>query len=257
VDENPVPGRFILTGSQQFELMDKVSQSLAGRTTLLRLLPLTIREIEASGHPLPLFSQMHTGFYPRLIQNGLNPSQAMGEYFSTYVERDLRQLSVIHDFRALLASFSGFGLNASLGTEGADFGITFNFGTSSKTPAVSLTSLGELLKSMDEIALKGGWNIVFEMDEFQQISSLETGHAIEAQIRDAVQYARATAFIFLGSNRHLLEQMFSDQSRPFYNLCRIIRLNRIAAEDFIAGIKPSVMISEQALTGNRKRWRFY
>jgi len=157
------------------------------------------------------------------------------------------------DFRTLLASFSGFGLNASLTTEGADFGITFNFGSDSKTPAVSLTSLGELLKSMDEIALKGGWNIVFEMDEFQQISSLETGHAIEAKIRDAVQYARATAFIFLGSNRHLLEQMFSDKSRPFYNLCRIIRLNRIAAEDYqshlhhAAGIQWSRDICDKAI----------
>jgi len=109
------------------------------------------------------------------------------------------------------------------------------------------------LKSMDKIALKGGWKIVFEMDEFQQVSCLETGHAIEAQIRDAVQYARATAFIFLGSNRHLLEQMFSDKSRPFYNLCRIIRLNRIAAEDYrshlhdAAGIQWNRDICDEAI----------
>jgi len=136
------------------------------------------------------------------------------------------------DFRTLLASFSGIGLNASLTSEGADFGISFNFAGDSKTPAVSLTSLGELLNSMDEIALKKGWNIIFEMDEFQQVASLETGHAIESQIRDAVQYARATMFIFLGSNRHLLEQMFSDKSRPFYNLCRIIRLDRMASAHY-------------------------
>jgi len=45
VDSDPVPGKFILTGSQQFELMTQVSESLAGRTALLRLLPLSINEL--------------------------------------------------------------------------------------------------------------------------------------------------------------------------------------------------------------------
>jgi len=95
---------------------------------------------------------------------------------------------------------------------------------------------------MDEMALKEGWNILFEMDEFQQIGSLDTGHAIEAQIRDAVQYARATTYIFLGSNRHLLEQMFSDKSRPFYNLCRIIRLERIDASHYRMHLQDAAQI---------------
>lgn len=128
VDENPAPGRFILTGSQQFELMDRVSQSLAGRTALLRLLPLTIREIEDAGQPLNLFAQIHTGFYPRLLQHRLDPSQALSEYFSTYVERDLRQLSAIHDlqkferFVRLCAGRTGQLLN--LNNLGSDAGIS-------------------------------------------------------------------------------------------------------------------------------------
>ncbi len=128
VDEKPVAGRFILTGSQQFELMDQVSQSLAGRTALLRLLPLSIREIQDSGHQRSLFSLMHSGFYPRIIRNDLNPSQAMGEYFSTYVERDLRQLSAIHDlqkferFVRLCAGRTGQLLN--LNNLGSDAGIS-------------------------------------------------------------------------------------------------------------------------------------
>jgi len=146
------------------------------------------------------------------------------------------------DFKALLASLSGIGLNASLTSDGAGFGISFHFDGGSKTAPVALTSLGELLKSMDEVALKGGWNIIFEMDEFQQIACLESGHTIEAQIRDAVQYARASTFIFLGSNRHLLEQMFSDKSRPFYNLCRVIRLARIDASDYHAHLHDAARI---------------
>ena len=99
VDKNPTAGQFILTGSQQFELMDKVSQSLAGRTALLKLLPLSVQELNGAGLLSPLYETMYRGFYPRLFNSKLNPTQILGEYFSTYVERDLRQLSVIQDLQ--------------------------------------------------------------------------------------------------------------------------------------------------------------
>ena len=99
VDSDPVPGKFILTGSQQFELMSQVSQSLAGRTALLRLLPLSIKELKNAGSLPPLFSLIHGGFYPRKYQDNLDPTQMLGGYFSTYIERDLRQLSAIHDLQ--------------------------------------------------------------------------------------------------------------------------------------------------------------
>jgi predicted AAA+ superfamily ATPase len=97
VDADPAPGRFILTGSQQFELMSQVSQSLAGRTAVLRLLPFSLAEV-ARLHPAPGLAQtLLTGFYPRIHDRGLDPSQALGDYFTTYVERDLRQLAAVHD----------------------------------------------------------------------------------------------------------------------------------------------------------------
>ncbi len=99
VDEDPSPGRFILTGSQQFELMSHVSQSLAGRTAMLRLLPFSLAEI-AKIHPVPeLPAALLTGFYPRIHDRNLDPSQALGDYFATYVERDLRQLAAVHDLQ--------------------------------------------------------------------------------------------------------------------------------------------------------------
>jgi predicted AAA+ superfamily ATPase len=99
VDSDPTPGRFILTGSQQFELMSQVSQSLAGRTAVLRLLPFSLAEATRL-HPLPALAQtMLTGFYPRIHDRGLDPSQALGDYFATYVERDLRQLTAVHDLQ--------------------------------------------------------------------------------------------------------------------------------------------------------------
>ncbi|BEP52719.1 hypothetical protein GmRootV116_64150 (plasmid) [Variovorax sp. V116] len=99
VDADPTPGRFVLTGSQQFELMSQVSQSLAGRTAVLRLLPFSLPEV-ARLHPVPPLAQtLLTGFYPRIHDRGLDPSRVLGDYFATYVERDLRQLAAVRDLQ--------------------------------------------------------------------------------------------------------------------------------------------------------------
>jgi predicted AAA+ superfamily ATPase len=102
VDEDPRPGRFVLTGSQQFELMRGVTQSLAGRTALLRLLPFSAAEVArlspASVHQ-PLAWWLLNGFYPRIHDRKLDPSQALADYFATYVERDLRELKAVHDLQ--------------------------------------------------------------------------------------------------------------------------------------------------------------
>ena len=127
VDANPTPGQFILTGSQQFELMTQVTQSLAGRTAILRLLPLTLAEVQRfnkTPKSPDLASTLLKGFYPRVHDKNLDPSQAMSDYFSTYVERDLRQLAAVHDlkrferFVRLCAGRSGQLLNlVSLGND--------------------------------------------------------------------------------------------------------------------------------------------
>jgi uncharacterized protein len=102
VDADPQPGRFILTGSQQFELMTQVTQSLAGRTAVLRLLPFTLAEVQrlnGGTKPPEMGQTLLNGFYPRIHDKNLNPSQALADYFATYVERDLRQLAAVHDLQ--------------------------------------------------------------------------------------------------------------------------------------------------------------
>jgi uncharacterized protein len=99
VDERKTPGQFILTGSQQFEVMNTINQSLAGRTALLKLLPLSISEIQETTLLESLDMLLLKGFYPRIHDQGLNPTQALGDYYETYVEKDLRQLSSIRDLR--------------------------------------------------------------------------------------------------------------------------------------------------------------
>jgi predicted AAA+ superfamily ATPase len=102
VDDDPRPGRFILTGSQQFELMRGVSQSLAGRTALLRLLPFTLAEAVLTRPERARQSAAQwvvQGFYPRVHALDLDPGQALADYFATYAERDLRALAAVHDLR--------------------------------------------------------------------------------------------------------------------------------------------------------------
>ena len=128
LDQDPSPGRFILTGSQQFEVMSNLSQSLAGRTGLLKLLPLSIEEMSAASLPTHTDSLLLSGFYPRIYDRGLDPTQALGDYVATYVERDIRQLITIQNlslfgkFLRLCAGRTGQLLN--LQSLGNDVGIS-------------------------------------------------------------------------------------------------------------------------------------
>lgn len=99
-DEQRRNGLFVLTGSQQFNLSAALSQSLAGRTALLRLLPFSIEETRRLRSTPPVEMLLYTGFYPRIHDQNLDPTQALGDYFETYVERDVRQLSEIRNLSA-------------------------------------------------------------------------------------------------------------------------------------------------------------
>ena len=128
IDEQPAPGRFILTGSQQFEVMTSISQSLAGRTALLKLLPFSIEELADAGITPGIDALLLNGFYPRIYDARLDPTQALGDYLETYVERDIRQLINIKDlalfekFVRLCAGRTGQLLN--LHSLGSDVGIS-------------------------------------------------------------------------------------------------------------------------------------
>jgi predicted AAA+ superfamily ATPase len=100
VDETRDNGQFVLTGSRQFRVAEAVSQSLAGRTALLRLLPFSIREALDARPSREVEQLIHTGFYPRIYDQDLEPALALGDYFETYVERDVRQVSEIRNLSA-------------------------------------------------------------------------------------------------------------------------------------------------------------
>ena len=92
VDEDPRKGLFILTGSQQFQVMSRIDQSLAGRTAILKLLPLSLEELSGQPGVKTPDRMILNGFYPRIHKDRLDPEQALGDYLETYVERDLRRI---------------------------------------------------------------------------------------------------------------------------------------------------------------------
>ena len=144
VDTDGASGRFILTGSQQFHLSAKVSQTLAGRTAIVHLLPFSLNELLGlpSRDPgawnklperreMPVFNletMLYRGFYPRIHDQNLEPRDWLAGYYQTYVERDVREVSNIGNleifqlFVRLCAGRSGQLLNLS--SLAADCGVS-------------------------------------------------------------------------------------------------------------------------------------
>ena len=131
VDARPQPGRFVLTGSQHFTLSAKVSQSLAGRAAVLFLLPPSLDELRRfKRHPTTLLDTLWMGAFPRIHDRGIPAGRWLADYVTTYLERDVRQvtnvgdLQAFHTFLRLCAGRTGQVLNLS--SLGADCGITHN-----------------------------------------------------------------------------------------------------------------------------------
>jgi len=128
VDANGGVSRYVLTGSHQPALQAAVSESLAGRTGLLELLPFSISELRAAGRVKKRDQWMFDGFMPRLYDSKLTPTQLFADYFKTYVERDVRQLANLRNLRTfetfirLLAGRVGQLLNVD--SLSADVGVS-------------------------------------------------------------------------------------------------------------------------------------
>jgi hypothetical protein len=130
-DESHKPGRFVLTGSQQFGLLSGISQSLAGRVGILQLLPFSIAELRAASlAPSDLEHVLFRGLYPALYDRRIIPKHWYASYVMTYVERDLRQMLNVRE----LATFQRFlrmcaarvGQLLNLSSLAIDCGITHN-----------------------------------------------------------------------------------------------------------------------------------
>lgn len=106
-------------------------------------------------------------------------------------------------------------------------------------------SISELLLALDQVANETNKSCVIVFDEFQQIGELKENHAIEAAIRHAVERSKCVSYLFCGSKRHLLNEMFSNKSRPLYHLCELMSIERISSECYTKFLKDM----------SKKRWK--
>ncbi len=92
-DAKDRPGYFVLTGSQNFLMNEKISQSLAGRVGILTLLPFSLDELQKNKLLAKTSEEaIYKGFYPRLFSQNMKPDEFYPSYIHTYIERDVRQL---------------------------------------------------------------------------------------------------------------------------------------------------------------------
>ncbi|MHB8544205.1 MAG: ATP-binding protein [Leptospirales bacterium] len=124
-------GRYILTGSQQFGLLNGIAQSLSGRVAIVSLLPFALDEVQSANQaPESIQELLFKGLYPPVYDRPLDPSIWYGNYLHTYIERDLRQIVNVRDLGAfqlfvrMCATRSGQLINLS--SLANDCGITHN-----------------------------------------------------------------------------------------------------------------------------------
>ncbi len=127
-DERRRNSLFVLTGSEQFQLSNAINQSLAGRTALLYLLPFSLAERQRIGASLAIDEMLYSGFYPRILDQRLEPRQALGDYIETYVERDVRRMGEVRNlssFRRFVRLCAGrVGQLINLSALGSDAGVS-------------------------------------------------------------------------------------------------------------------------------------
>lgn len=129
VDENKSL-RYVLSGSSDFLLMQNISQSLAGRVAVMRLLPLSLKELGEDASE-DVNEQMWRGFYPAVWGDNKDPHTVYDSYVATYIQKDVRQIVNIKDlslFRRFLTI-----LASRVGTEFVASSIATELGVDYKT----------------------------------------------------------------------------------------------------------------------------
>ena len=135
-------GRFILTGSHQPRLREAVAQSLAGRTTIHVLFPLSLEEIKKSGKLEELDENIIRGFMPELYLDNVRDTDVYyRDYLDTYIEKDLRQMIAVKDMNAFLRFLTLLA---------GRVGQVVNLSGMSGEVGVSSTTLGEWLSVLED-----------------------------------------------------------------------------------------------------------
>jgi AAA+ ATPase superfamily predicted ATPase len=109
----------------------------------------------------------------------------------------------------------------------------------------SVDQIFNALEGLVQLAQAKKNRVIFFIDEFQDIADSENSKAIQGAIRHVAQATSDLVFIFSGSNRHLLAELFDDKSMPLYMLCDKIHLDRMSSNDYLPYIQKTA----------RERWK--
>lgn len=145
--------------------------------------------------------------------------RGVGELILRIESAPKRALSLASEF------FSNAQIRAGYG--GLELSLEFN--SRREKPAYNVL---DILERLERLAQKTKQKLILFLDEFQEIGEITPNHAIEAVLRQVAQLTKSIAFVFSGSNRHLLNQLFDDRNRPLYKLCEKIILERISEQAY-------------------------
>jgi uncharacterized protein len=109
----------------------------------------------------------------------------------------------------------------------------------------------DILERLESLAKKNDKKLVLFFDEFQCIGEITPDHAMEGVLRQVAQLTKSISFVFSGSNRNLLDQLFEDRKRPFYKLCERITLERISEKHYAKQIQKAAQHTWSATLPDR------
>ncbi|MBC6426314.1 MAG: ATP-binding protein [Ekhidna sp.] len=104
--------------------------------------------------------------------------------------------------------------------------LSFNWNEAKKTKE-------EILRLPEILSEQNGKQQLIAIDEFQSISRFENSESLQYELRSYWQHQKKSSFCLYGSRRHMMEELFSNESAPFYNFGQILKLNRISEKDWI------------------------
>ncbi|MEN6309487.1 MAG: ATP-binding protein [Anaerohalosphaeraceae bacterium] len=211
IDKDQTSGRFILTGSHQPEVHQIITQSLAGRTAVLELLPFSIEEIQHYKRPQPSpYEMIVQGFYPRLHENQLRPNRFFSSYLSTYIERDLRAMINLKDltrfeqFLRLLAGRVGQLVNyASLANDVGVSAVTIKNWISVLKASFILFELPPYFSNIRKRVIKSSKLYFIDVGLAAWLLGLETAEQAE---RDPLRGALYENLLILEAVKKILNQ---------------------------------------------------
>jgi AAA+ ATPase superfamily predicted ATPase len=203
--------------------LKRISHDLNGNTPILLISP---RRYGKTSLALNSFKQIkwpyaHVDLYKALSEEDIEKFilQGIGQLLGQIESTPKKLMQLAGDF------FASMQIKVVL--EKAGVQLEFN-----QNRAAAKDAILKSLEKLHELAKKKQKHVILFLDEFQVLGEVTAHHAIEAVIREAAQKSSHVAYVFSGSNRHLMEQMFYDSKRPFYKLCDQIKLDRIKSEEY-------------------------